>query len=585
MSTLAQAYLKGSTIPTTLDWSLFSTPAELATALEELSTGPSNTRVIGLATHVTKDGILEFIALAVDNKVFVMYTPPGKKLKERASRIDCLERIFGGRMGRIVGFGIVRLAMSIKQAMGYDVRGFDLPPGSTKSPGLSAYKLFGHPSNAFTIDNLWDYQPAELEADNRRVKYLCFRAWISLRLATHPTWMKKLEINSCVAAETSRLSAMHFKIIFQMLNEVHRMDAAKSRTVDNDFSAVQHTKDGQVVIHNERFKTRVRQSETTKVVLVDKDGKEYSGKAQGVRGKQTFVKSSRSNSSKSIQHVRVLGREELTNAETARNGFLLHLLQGKRTLLSPEYPFIRHLWLAGKSMPSYAQITHATIRKGQNGRPLNQSQANVVEAMLERASPFVIAHGPPGTGKTTTISVAAREICDLRETVWIVAQSNVGVKNIAESLCKHGVDFKLLVSKEFHFEWHEHIYEDVNDHLIRTDEIPDDPRHVDLLFSRTRVVLCTLSTLSNPTLTGKRIFELVPVENLVVDEASQIGVFDYLSVFGKFKELQKVSLFGDPKQLPPYGQDAAPSLQSIFDIPHLKSSSYFLDMQCLYLRA
>jgi hypothetical protein len=38
-------------------------------------------------------------------------------------------------------------------------------------------------------------------------------------------------------------------------------------------------------------------------------------------------------------------------------------------------------------------------------------------------------------------------------TVWIAAQSNVAVKNIAEKLVKVGVPFRLLVSKEFHFEW------------------------------------------------------------------------------------------------------------------------------------
>jgi len=37
--------------------------------------------------------------------------------------------------------------------------------------------------------------------------------------------------------------------------------------------------------------------------------------------------------------------------------------------------------------------------------------------------------------------------------VWIVAHSNVAVKNIAETLFKKEVDFKLLVSKEFYEEW------------------------------------------------------------------------------------------------------------------------------------
>ena len=44
--------------------------------------------------------------------------------------------------------------------------------------------------------------------------------------------------------------------------------------------------------------------------------------------------------------------------------------------------------------------------------------------------------------------------------MWVIARSNVGVKNIARSLFenktkvgKPSVNFKLIVSKEFHFEW------------------------------------------------------------------------------------------------------------------------------------
>ena len=39
------------------------------------------------------------------------------------------------------------------------------------------------------------------------------------------------------------------------------------------------------------------------------------------------------------------------------------------------------------------------------------------------------------------------------EPAWVIAQSNVGVKNIARTLIKHDVDFKLIVSKEFYVEW------------------------------------------------------------------------------------------------------------------------------------
>jgi superfamily II DNA or RNA helicase len=61
--------------------------------------------------------------------------------------------------------------------------------------------------------------------------------------------------------------------------------------------------------------------------------------------------------------------------------------------------------------------------------------------------------GPPGTGKTTTISEAAAIWLRARVPTWVVAHSNVAVKNIAEKLYKRGVDFRIIVSKEFHFEW------------------------------------------------------------------------------------------------------------------------------------
>ena len=63
--------------------------------------------------------------------------------------------------------------------------------------------------------------------------------------------------------------------------------------------------------------------------------------------------------------------------------------------------------------------------------------------------------GPPGTGKTSTIAGAVRI---LEETKEPGCQSNVGVKNIAEKFFEKGIDFKLVVSKEFYVEWYESIF-------------------------------------------------------------------------------------------------------------------------------
>jgi hypothetical protein len=67
---------------------------------------------------------------------------------------------------------------------------------------------------------------------------------------------------------------------------------------------------------------------------------------------------------------------------------------------------------------------------------------------------LTFSSGPPGTGKTTTIAAAAKIWQRRRQPAWIIAHSNVAVKNIAEKLFKEEVSFKIIVSKGFHFEWY-----------------------------------------------------------------------------------------------------------------------------------
>ncbi|KIK52416.1 hypothetical protein GYMLUDRAFT_233465 [Collybiopsis luxurians FD-317 M1] len=151
-------------------------------------------------------------------------------------------------------------------------------------------------------------------------------------------------------------------------------------------------------------------------------------------------------------------------------------------------------------------------------------------------SPVVVVHGPPGTGKTTTISSAA-EIWSkkINKPVWIVGYSNVAVKNIAEKLLERDVDFKLVVSVEFYVEWHEHIYEKIQEKLIRTDRLPKHQLALSRKIGSSTVILSTLTLLSNPALEQNGMFDIVPVRNLVVDEASQIDIFEYMASSGYFQ--------------------------------------------------
>lgn len=75
---------------------------------------------------------------------------------------------------------------------------------------------------------------------------------------------------------------------------------------------------------------------------------------------------------------------------------------------------------------------------------------------------------------------------------------------------------------------HEHIYEPLERYLIRSDDLFQNGAMVERLLLDSSVILCTLSMLSNPALDTCGVFDLVPVERLVVDEASQIDTFEFM---------------------------------------------------------
>ncbi|KAF8994635.1 P-loop containing nucleoside triphosphate hydrolase protein [Cyathus striatus] len=338
-------------------------------------------------------------------------------------------------------------------------------------------------------------------------------------------------------------------------------------------------------LENSRYTTRVRRSNQTKVIVTDEAGTKNVGHAYRTKGKTTTIRPmSKATFSGTAESVRVVGRQEPTNSERAQSELLLLLLRGEKDLRTSF--FTRTLWF-----PKWKGIKYNRDADcGYFGNVLlsnihlNPSQWCAAEAMIS-GTPLVVTHGPPGTGKTTTIAAAAKVWDTCKQPAWIVAHSNVAVKNIAESLFKKGVKFILLVSKEFYEEWHEHLYVGVESNLIRSDELPKDKVGVERLFNGSTIVLSTLGMLSSPALERNGTFDLVPVERLVVDEASQIRIFEYLHIFVKFQEeLLKVCYFGDPNQLPPFGIEKALNIQTIFELKHIvsKDTSFFLDTQCMF---
>jgi len=72
---------------------------------------------------------------------------------------------------------------------------------------------------------------------------------------------------------------------------------------------------------------------------------------------------------------------------------------------------------------------------------LNESQQRAVAAILQNEH-ITIVHGPPGTGKTTTLTEAIEQMILAGEKVLVSAPSNTAVDNICKALIRKGV--KLL---------------------------------------------------------------------------------------------------------------------------------------------
>ncbi|KAG5634292.1 hypothetical protein H0H81_002519 [Sphagnurus paluster] len=469
----------------------------------------------------------------------------------------------------LVGFDMPRILLRIAHDMGLSARGIDLSTAfvaDTRKPSqiseVIAGRLFTGVDKAIVEG---------LSNDKEGAREVCLRAWLAVCVAQNNA--QALEQVSRV--DTALLNQQKVECLGELVRQAYALEDARPKETSSEFNRATLTKDGSLELLNSRYKTRVRRGPQV-VIMTKEAGEEFSGQAHGAKGRTTNIKFTGQLLSGTLHKVRVIGSPQLTNPEKARDELVLHILQGIANLKAP---FITKLWFPTKRIQdllgtgaSDALLFH----------DLNDSQKRVAAMMVSNA-PLVIAHGPPGTGKTTTIAAAASKWDQCQQPTWIVAHSNVAVKNIAEALHKRNIDFKILVSKEFHFEWHEHIYTEIQQRVLRSDDFSGmkDNMGASSLIQGSHIILSTLSMLSNPGLDKAGVFREVPVEQLVIDEASQIKIEDFLPIFHKFrKTLQKVCFFGDPKQLPPYGKENVPEIKTIFDLPHLKGCGEFLDTQC-----
>lgn len=164
--------------------------------------------------------------------------------------------------------------------------------------------------------------------------------------------------------------------------------------------------------------------------------------------------------------VTTVGKQQPTQAEELKRSVIMKVLQNRVSLF--DHPLAERIWFPKPLQPvdiPASPSEAAPISIVFPMRQLNPSQTSAVRAILSDTEDdaVVLIHGPPGTGKTTVIAAAVTSLMASNsyssQTLWLVAHSNVAVKNIAEKLAAADFDdFKLLVSREFKFDWYETLH-------------------------------------------------------------------------------------------------------------------------------
>ncbi|KAG2367882.1 hypothetical protein BDR07DRAFT_206704 [Suillus spraguei] len=423
---------------------------------------------------------------------------------------------------------------------------------------------------------------------------LAQRAWIAHYLSQLSTMEDRFA--QVPPVDTFRLSDEALQFLAKSSKDSFQLEQKKPTEVTRQFATSVDHQNNHINAQVDRYQNKIRKGHRQRAFIdFGKHGRQgftVSGQVTESQGRNAKLATNNSISfiDKIIGSIKIVGRDDPTQAEVQRAQKVLEILQGLINL-EHDNPWVQLIFFSSPrsnfQWPSAwtEEANDADVvryRADRVSRPLNPSQTKAVKQMLRQSNDgrLTVIQGPPGTGKTTVIASFVQMALDGGFSgIWLIAQSNVAVKNMAEKLADFGLTkWKLLVSKDFFEYWHEHLYAGIRANIIISEDFSAPGFFQEL--QTTPVILCTLSMLSSFALRRFGGFKAAPLRTLVIDEASQIEIGDYIPLFTSHTSIRKVCFIGDDKQLPPYGQDDIQDLKSIFEVKHLKDHAIFLDIQC-----
>ncbi|KAF8638330.1 hypothetical protein AX17_002350 [Amanita inopinata Kibby_2008] len=415
---------------------------------------------LGLSPGYADNGRLIALAIADDENCRIV------EFQRTANKRDTLQaKVLCRDAGDVFAFNMGPLSMSLFSDLQLRIsNAVDIQSAFSaveRNPLTAIRKIVGDSIQIFpeNVEQLF----REPIYDQKNRAQLAIRAWVSQFLATYENGQEVFD--KVPRIDTGKFADEKLKWLAKLSIDALRLDNKKPTQVSHPVVLSPGTTKG-VQLQSLSYDNKLRRNKDVRV-SVTQGNINYSvhGSVGAILGKKSLLETGRELQEVTVAEVTSIGREDPTTAEAHRAATMLRILQGSQELFI-ENPWVQNIYLPpadglmswpeewSKHIPTPSSSPPKAIAQLQQ---LNKSQQMAVNTMFSQLDEnrVTLIQGPPGTGKTSVIAAFVQCSISLGRTgIWLVAKSNVAVKNIAEKLIKVGFyDWRLLVSKDFHFDW------------------------------------------------------------------------------------------------------------------------------------
>ncbi|KAG2074295.1 hypothetical protein BDR04DRAFT_202000 [Suillus decipiens] len=408
-------------------------------------------RALGLAGGFAPTGELAMLAIADKSTIVIIEFEPkkskGNEHDERAARVFLTQDLLRRTTGFLYAFDIAPIALALSQTLDLRIaNAIDVQcAGSKTRIPLAVVKQ----ANGTTS--------------------LAQRAWIAHHLSQLSTMEDRFA--QVPPVDTFRLSDEALEFLAKSSKDSFQLEQKKPTEVTRHFATSVDHQNNHINAQANRYQNKIRKGQHQRafIDIGEHVGRGFTVDGQVAKSRGHTAKLATNNIlsfvGKTIGSIKIVGRDDPTQAEVQRAQKVLEILQGLINL-EHDNPWVQLIFFSSPrhdfQWPSAwtEEANDADVvkyRADRVSRPLNPSQTKAVKQMLRQSNDgrLTVIQGPPGTGKTTVIASFVQTALDGGLSgIWLIAQSNVAVKNIAEKLADFGLtNWKLLVSKEFFEYW------------------------------------------------------------------------------------------------------------------------------------